>query len=380
MALDCLSQSLRKSFRSPARKREVENEVVTEDTSSSWGQLPHHILYLVHDLLLESSPDVSMTLRSVCQGWRLCLCHRVDAMAPLRLDAIQGQDILQAIGTRFQSLTSLDLKNLGDQVADEGLMHLSTITRLKTFNAPGCSLQSLDFMRRMTQLRHVGLAGCQELRDEALAALQGRSSVTCLDLAHCDALTDIALTQVASMPNLTWLVLASCYGVSDAGLESLTGLTSVTRLDLSNCHHVTDVGLNFLAQIPHLAHLVLAGCYHVIHLSPLSSLTELAHLDVSDCSMIGDEGLQRLSRLSGLTHLNLKDSKLSDDGCGSLSRVTTLVHLDLSFCRNITGAGVLALTSLRRLSTLKLHGCDSSTAPALPALLAALPLSHLALP
>mgnify|MGYP002176285075 CR=1 FL=1 len=86
---------------------------------------------------------------------------------------------------------------------------------------------------------------------------------------------------------------------------------------------------------------------------PLRSL--LTELNIRGCRKLTVEGLRAVSSLPALTELDLSFSNVTDQTLLALRTVRTLTSLDLTECENVTAAGVQALRSTTAAPSLQIE-------------------------
>jgi|GEM_PF-762545 len=177
---------------------------------------------------------------------------------------------LRALGG-MQNLSSLVLA--GHDIGDEGLAHLAELTQL----------QSLQIGSRRQRL--------ERLTNDGLKHLSG---MTRLRMLHLDgtAINDDGLKYLAELPQLSMVSLASTQ-VSGTGAAPLAKLPNLSMLILAECP-VDDAGVAVLSRLPKLGTLSL----HKAKISDaaidsLSKVPSLRFLDLNDTT-VSPEALERL--------------------------------------------------------------------------------------
>ena len=97
--------------------------------------------------------------------------------------------------------------------------------------------------------------------------------------------------------------------VGDEGLKYLEGKESITALDLTDCNKVSDTGLAYLVTLPKLKMLKVWG--KAITNKGLNSIGKISSLEVLGMNDTGidDEGMQALNEL-----VNLKEVSFGANG------------------------------------------------------------------
>ncbi len=125
-----------------------------------------------------------------------------------------------------------------------------------------------------------------------LTALESLPSLTALDLARCERLSDRSLERLKVLPRLERLNLAGTV-ISDAGVKALVRLGNLSNLNLSGCG-ITDLGVTYLRKV-----------------------VNLTHLNLEDCRQVSDAGVLALRGMEHLTTMNLR-------GCVRVTRAAIM--------------------------------------------------------
>jgi len=175
----------------------------------------------------------------------------------------------------------------GQQIANEGLVHLSKL----------CHLRQLDL-------------SWTAVDDEGLRHLRDVASLNELDLSHT--------------------------AITDDGLRHLENLTDLQHLVLNDTK-VTDIGLRHLSQLGKLEDIELRGtCVDGSGLDALSM--SILRLNMSR-SLAKDSTISSLSRFPNLKYLSLRDTRVTNRVCTLLDDMDCLEEVDLSWTF-ATGSGV----------------------------------------
>jgi Leucine-rich repeat (LRR) protein len=293
-----------------------------------------------------------------------------------------------------------------ENVGNDGLKHLGTLTSLKYLSLRFCNkvsdigLQHLAGLTNLTWLEltetQVTAAGVAKLEKvlgkckinwksperraaEWVRSIGGKVTIRVVDkvkeitdINHLPPgpfqlitvfldqqngkVTDAGLENLKGLANLTNLQLEGCKNVGNAGLEHLKGLTSLTDLRL-RFTQVSDAGLKHLKELKKLKHLSLVtpcGPVKGTGLVHLKELPNLTNLDLWGCGQVTGDGLEHLK---GLTVLGLASTGLTDAGLAHLKELKKLEHLYLPDCTKVSDAGLEHLKGLTKLKELSLAGC-----------------------
>lgn len=247
----------------------------------------------------------------------------------------------------------------------KGVTDISALVNVHTLSCRNCpQLRNLTPPRRFSNVRHLTLSGCRELRD--VSAL-GKCDY--LNLSTCPGIRD-----VSALGQVRHLVLRKC-----TQLRSIRGLTGNVVLDCSGCVQVSDFP-QVLAEATALRECHLSGCSQLTHVPGVffrrSNNNHCKKLNLSNCAQLVKllkEGLIDFPKImtTSLTELNLSNCKHLRDvsSLGHVGSLETLVlsrcvfiedvsmlghipYLDLSGCPRITN-----VSALGRVKTLNLYRC-----------------------
>lgn len=186
----------------------------------------------------------------------------------------------------LQHLKSLTLNN-ADTVTDFAV--LASVGTLEELVIDSESLKSLDFLKRMPQLKRLGLLNGAFFDLSGLEALEGLEALTIED---CDELTD--MSSVTKLLTLKELSLDPPYNCPQPSLGELTNLQRLTLRRFDSCH--------FLSKLINLETLSLHNCTLSSNLD-LSGLTRLRKLTCASHS--GDMSLDFIKSLTALEEIDL---------------------------------------------------------------------------
>jgi hypothetical protein len=160
----------------------------------------------------------------------------------------------------------------------------------------------------------------RRLSDDAIPALVRFKHLSFLSFrlgrGGTDArISDVGLSRLAQLdlPTLTWLDLASCQNVTDVGLKHVAEIESLERLALNACQGITDEGLRHLATMDHLQLLDLRGCQGIsdIGLEELAVMTNLRWLRLGGCENVSEEAVGKLQRVLPNCNVGKDDTEWS---------------------------------------------------------------------
>ncbi len=285
---------------------------------------------------LEALSHVSVSGRhGLLQDRTLAALADLRSLSELRLLHCNGSGLTSAAlaplrGTR--TLTHLDLS--GDDVTDDWLQVVGTLSCLKRLSLAGCSRltgSGLRSIARLSSLTELSLAACS-LDDGDLAVVEGLTELSHLDLG-ASRLTGAVLERLSALAALTHLQVSSCTLLTDAALAALERLPALTHLDLSRCRSVTGEALRVPPSL---------GCLNLSY------------------SGLSDVGLEHLD-LRAVSVLDLSGCRVTDKGLVHLTRSKRLRSLDLTNCHGITDRGLLSLADVPSLAEIKLDYCRHLT-------------------
>jgi hypothetical protein len=198
-----------------------------------------------------------------------------------------------------------------------------------------------------------------------------------------------ALSNISSLINLNKLKLDGCRYISDEGFSYLSSLTKITELGLSELsfgQQITNEGFSHLSSLVNITSLDLFSS-GITNLIPISKLVKINCLSIACCDIAGN-GVSHLSSLTNISKLDMSHDSLSNQDLSYISPLTSIQILEIVNCELLTGYGLwylstltnmtvlkiifevsecnilndelFALSSLRQLISLDLHGCDLS--------------------
>jgi hypothetical protein len=190
-------------------------------------------------------------------------------------------------------------------ITDAGLVHISEATKLQKLNLEN------------TQITNNGLT------------VIGNLHFTHLNLAHCDAVSD--LSGLLHMESLEELNLAST-SITDEGLKPLAGAINLTALSLWDCKQIDGSGLQHMTSPHHKLRKLNLRCTTVNQLAHIPTLTHFCLSKISGTRKIDDEFVAGMSKqLGNLELLQLDGWDVSDSGLQSLASLKKLSFLELCF-------------------------------------------------
>ena len=211
--------------------------------------------------------------------------------------------------------------------------HLTALTMLDISECQRVTVNGIKELRNLPKLQEMHLGWNMRLKSSALRNLP--SSLTHLDLSYCAELSLNPL-EPGSLPNVEHVQVRRCALLDDAGLACLAAAApNLLHVDLSYCSNISSYGLKCLSSLTQLSSVVISGCHRAV--------TVL--------------GLGNLAALPALLTLEACNNPRLDDGCmQAVSFVRQLKHLSLRGCPRISDHGVLALSRIAKLETLKIDG------------------------
>lgn len=228
----------------------------------------------------------------------------------------------------------------------QSLADLALLTQLVSLTIEDRSLDSLEFLAPMTQLKTLSISGCRVSASLSVVAtlpvlqeltLKNCRISTIAELSGSPALTSIDLSgnAIGNVSALGTIPTLETIDLSDNAVSDLAALSSLSRLTW------LDVSDNALTTF-----------------SPLSACTALTWLDVSHNKITS---VSPASVLVNLTELHAAHNLIAD--CGALSSCTELTVLDLSH-NSLTD--LTPLSGLVKLTELNFSYNSVTTGPALP--------------
>ena len=208
---------------------------------------------------------------------------------------------------RLKSLTLEDADGMNDFSA------FGAVDGLEELVIESENLKALDFLKRMPQLKSLGLADGELLNLDGIEVLE---SLEKLSVTDCDELKN--MSAVEGMTGLRELTLENAYDCEEPSLGELTGLT---RLTLQNFH-----SCGFLRNLTNLTELTLHGCDLPENID-LSGLTQLKELTCT--TSLSDRSLRFIGGISSLESVNLRGMVTYDDISGIFA-LPSVKEIDIS--------------------------------------------------
>mmetsp|Transcript_38366 Transcript_38366/g.121201 ORF Transcript_38366/g.121201 Transcript_38366/m.121201 type:complete len:517 (+) Transcript_38366:1162-2712(+) len=348
---------------------------------------------LTEGALISVSTNCQEKLEELYCGWShsamsaagMAALRALKSMKSLDVSSIAKEDAiwpaLQAAG-KMSSLTSLTLINIPPHPPGE--LHLHIMDDL-----PPGELQR-EFDRGMECLVHLpSLASLNlsesHVTDTGLEALKGgMPSLTLLNLAGCEKVTNRGIRAVASLPALEALNLSHAppYDMDnilgypnkpatpDISAEALEALAahcpSLTNLNINWTKAVTDRGIAAVAGLPKLKTLYAArhtpaaagagagdgdGAGNGVGVG--NGAGAGAGVGNGDGVGAGEGGGARAGGGDGVGD----GCAVTDAAALAVARSTSLTALDMSWWSDVTAEGVMAVAGMAGLERLEMHGC-----------------------
>ncbi|XP_072976443.1 F-box/LRR-repeat protein 3-like [Typha angustifolia] len=345
--------------------RSKKQRLCMEDEMSvnPFESLAEGVVFLILDRL-DQNPLDKKSFSLVSRSFHAIESSHRRTLRPLR------SDLLPAVLSRYSSVSHLDL-SLCPRVSDAALAYIARFLR--------SSLRSIDLSQSRSfshagierlalncaALVEIDLSNAMDLSDAAAAAIGRAKNLERLWLSRCKMVTDMGIGCIAvGCSNLRLLCLKWCLGVTDLGV----GLVAVKCrklqcLDISYTT-ITQNSLPAILQLPYLEDLALAGCLGIDD-KALKSVKQgcksLEILDMSNCQHVTHVGLSyMLSRAPGLRQLTFAyHCSVSHSISNSIEKLSKLQTLKLDGCQ-VTSAGLRSIAScsisLRELSLSKCSG------------------------
>jgi hypothetical protein len=191
------------------------------------------------------------------------------------------------------------------------------------------------------------------LSDDALAALRGNQSLTCLDLSGCKEITNDGLSNLAASP----LEILDLEGtdLTDHRLKALEAISSLQNLNLSDSG-VGEEACVSIAKLDNLRELNLSKTrVRSAGIAKLGGLNNLTELYLNRCDITGS---LKFLQSSNLIQLSLHHDKLSKDDLIALTKMPSLARVVLSDS-NISSADLMKLSAVKTLLAVDVRHCQA---------------------
>jgi internalin A len=223
------------------------------------------------------------------------------------------------------------------------LRAIKKLTSLKTViinSSWDDTVQDVSYLRHLPKLHTLSLL---TVLKEDLSFLINNRQLSNLDLSGCLGVADCSF--LVHLPKLKRLDLSGT-DVTDLGVKN--GFPALECLNLSFTK-VKDISV-FNKGFPVLRVLNLAFCTEIVDVESLTKVLSLEHLNVKKTQITDVPVLGK-----NLKSLNMSRCYRLED-ISALGEISTLEHLELS---QTNLSDLSALRKLRKLKTLRLHGCQN---------------------
>ncbi len=197
----------------------------------------------------------------------------------------------------MKHLTSLTLED-ADKISD--FSAFSAVPGLEELVIESENLKALEFLKKMPQLKSLGLSDGELLNLDGIEVLERLEKLSVTD---CSELKN--MSAVEGMTGLKELILESTYDCEEPSLGALTGLTKLTLRNFHSC--------GFLQNLTGLTELTLHGCDLPENID-LSGLTQLKELTCT--TSMSDRSLKFIGKITSLQSVNLRGMVTYDDISG----------------------------------------------------------------
>lgn len=238
------------------------------------------------------------------------------------------------------------------------------------YNDLSVNEKSVKLISQMSKIEKLDLDR-STVKDRWLEYLVRMPVLTNLSLEGCP-LTDRAIPYILRMEKLNRLSIGDTE-ITDEGMEMLSAHRSLTTVLLNICRCVTNDGIKNLAKLKHLRSLEICNSVSLTGkcIPNLKEAKELYALNLDSLSVTTDD-MKNLATMKRLTHLDLSNCALKDQDMAEIAKMTGLRHLDLT-SNYMTGDGLMLLTTLKKLTVLRVKGCPSLNEASLAKFRSAMP-------
>jgi len=240
------------------------------------------------------------------------------------------------------------LWDIKDFTVPEGAVNLNDLTYLpylERLSMTNQTLDSVDFLVSLTNLKDLNLTGCRFAPNEL-------EIVACLPNLVRLTLSDCGLSTLAGLENAQYLTYLDLSNNTVRNLEPLSNLENLHTLKMS---HNALTSLNAIGSLTGLTELDVSF-NALTSLAPLSNCWSMNSLLANNNQINTLEGVDRLSELK---ILNLHKNELTD--VSILAGNTALVELDLG------NNGITDISALGTLTNLELFTFSYNQVTSLPA-------------
>lgn len=244
-------------------------------------------------------------------------------------------------------------------ISDDSMYSLREGIESIVFN--NCTINGLNWVRRMVELRSMALYECDGSVDYLNVLSDGVPGLKELHINNFNYLikgsNDDEIANVCNkMVGIESFSFTS-WRVKNVKLDGMSGLRKL-RL---NCR-ILEGRLNSLVGLVNLRELDISWCVYISseELGQLG-LMNLRTLNVSSCTNVNDKILLQWQNMKELEVLEISKSVITDLGIIYLCELIKLRELVMTFCDEITDVGILYLCELPNLQFFDVSYCKKIT-------------------
>lgn len=207
----------------------------------------------------------------------------------------------------ISNLKKLKVLNIRcSDITNRGLAEICSIVSITSLNISRCDIikagdeSAYYYLLKLNNLISLNMSGCDNISDEGLEVLSTITTLTELNLSNCTSISNIGLLYLLSLTNLSILNLSNSYGITS--VSSLSTLSNLTSLDLMFSHQLEEIiPLQTNSKpFPNLTNLNLSFCQKIteIGFSSLSLLTKITTLNLQFYNQLTDNKLLLISNFT----------------------------------------------------------------------------------
>ncbi len=230
--------------------------------------------------------------------------------APFDFSGFVFTDVEAKHLSNLTELQALTLPMMGNQVTDEGVKALSSLSKLEYLAMSGTekvTSSGFSHLGSLQNLKGLGL-GMSPINDDGLSNLAGLSQLEFLDLTGAK-IGDRGIGHLRGLKSLQSLALVST-AITDQSMVTVATLPKLQKLDIRGCN-ITDQGMAALAKCRNLRRLV-------------------AFPTSNGGGAITDTGLARLKTIKTLEYVNVAGTRVTTAGASALRRALPKCEVELT--------------------------------------------------
>lgn len=208
-------------------------------------------------------------------------------------------------------------------------------------------------------IRTLSFVRCKNITSDGWMSLVNMKELNTLEIDECH-IDRTGFSYIVKIPNLQRLRIKMQGGSTGKNildsLQQTSTLLSLSVIDagaMQPCYIENNTNLNELD--------IRYGHVNDKQMKVTSKLKHLRRVTITDCLNITEVGMLYLSELTHLESLRLVYNNFSDTSLSHLTKLISIEKLDLSVSSTLTDVGLSHITTMTSLTQLFLHNCPNIT-------------------